>query len=111
MDQSAPRHPGALIKPSGTGYTRYNKLITDNRAGTNPDISEIEYQALPEMVANHVAISLDKYAPDLSQKYGPAVPPRHLSARFLATRKIRRRHPAAFDTSRPGGQIPISAKG
>jgi multiple sugar transport system substrate-binding protein len=36
-----------LIKPSGTGYTLYNKLITDNRAGTNPDISEVEYQALP----------------------------------------------------------------
>ena len=44
-----------LIKPSGTGYTLYNKLITDNRAGTNPDISEVEYQALPEMVANKVA--------------------------------------------------------
>ena len=45
-----------LIKPSGTGYTLYNKLITDNSAGTNPDISEIEYQALPEMVANKVVV-------------------------------------------------------
>ncbi len=62
-----------LIKPSGTGYTLYNKLITDNRAGTNPDISEIEYQALPEMAANHVAISLDKYLPNLSQTYSPAI--------------------------------------
>jgi multiple sugar transport system substrate-binding protein len=62
-----------LIKPSGTGYTLYNKLITDNRAGTNPDISEIEYQALPEMVANHVAISLDKYLPNLSQTYGSEI--------------------------------------
>jgi multiple sugar transport system substrate-binding protein len=62
-----------LIKPSGTGYTLYNKLITDNKAGTNPDISEIEYQALPEMIANHVAISLDKYVPNLSQQYGSAI--------------------------------------
>jgi multiple sugar transport system substrate-binding protein len=62
-----------LIKPSGTGYTLYNKLITDNRAGTNPDISEIEYQALPEMITNHVAISLNKYLPNLSQTYSPAI--------------------------------------
>jgi multiple sugar transport system substrate-binding protein len=62
-----------LIKPSGTGYTLYNKLITDNRAGTNPDISEIEYQALPEMVANHVAISLNKYLPNLSQSYPSSI--------------------------------------
>jgi multiple sugar transport system substrate-binding protein len=62
-----------LIKPSGTGYTLYNKLITDNRAGTNPDISEIEYQALPEMIANHVAISLDKYLPNLSQTYPSSI--------------------------------------
>ena len=62
-----------LIKPSGTGYTLYNKLITDNRAGTNPDISEVEYQALPEMVANKVAISLNKYLPNLSQSYPSSV--------------------------------------
>ncbi len=67
-----------LIKPSGTGYTLYNKLITDNRAGTNPDISEVEYQALPEMVANKVAISLNKYLPNLSQSYPASVNvPRH----------------------------------
>lgn len=72
-NQSHPDIQVQLIKPSGTGYTLYNKLITDNRAGTNPDISEIEYQALPEMVANHVAISLNKYVPTLSQTYGPAV--------------------------------------
>ena len=47
-----------LIKPSGTGYTLYDKLITDNSAGTNPDISEIEYQALPEIVANKVVVPL-----------------------------------------------------
>ena len=41
-----------LIKPSGTGYTLYNKLITDNKAGTNPDLTEVEYQALPMMVSN-----------------------------------------------------------
>jgi multiple sugar transport system substrate-binding protein len=61
-----------LIKPSGTGYTLYNKLITDNRAGTNPDISEVEYQALPEMVANKVIVSLDKYLPGLAAKYSTA---------------------------------------
>ncbi|HTU74456.1 MAG TPA: extracellular solute-binding protein [Trebonia sp.] len=62
-----------LIKPTGTGYTLYNKLITDNRAGTNPDISEIEYQALPEMVANKVAISLNKYLPSLSSSYPSSI--------------------------------------
>ena len=62
-----------LIKPSGTGYTLYNKLITDNSAGTNPDISEIEYQALPEMVANKVVIPLDTYLPNISQTYSAQV--------------------------------------
>jgi multiple sugar transport system substrate-binding protein len=62
-----------LIKPSGTGYTLYNKLITDNRAGTNPDISEIEYQALPEMVANKVVIPLNKYLPSMSQSYSSQI--------------------------------------
>ena len=62
-----------LIKPSGTGYTLYNKLITDNRAGTNPDISEIEYQALPEMIANKVAVSLNQYLPSLSQTYSSQI--------------------------------------
>ena len=62
-----------LIKPTGTGYTLYNKLITDNRAGTNPDISEVEYQALPEMVANHVAISLNKYLPSMTQSYPSSI--------------------------------------
>ena len=61
-----------LIKPSGTGYTLYNKLITDNSAGTNPDVAEIEYQALPEMVSSHVAISLNKYVNNLSGTYGQA---------------------------------------
>jgi len=72
-NQSHPDIQVQLIKPAGTGYTLYNKLITDNRAGTNPDISEIEYQALPEMVANKVAISLNKYLPNLSQTYGSAI--------------------------------------
>ena len=68
-------HPGIqvqLIKPTGTGYTLYNKLITDNRAGTNPDLSEVEYQALPEMVSNHVVIPLNKYLPSLASKYSSA---------------------------------------
>lgn len=55
-----------LIKPSGTGYTLYNKLITDNSAGTNPDLSEIEYQALPMMVSNKVIVPIDKYVSNLS---------------------------------------------
>jgi multiple sugar transport system substrate-binding protein len=58
-----------LIKPSGTGYTLYNKLITDNKAGTNPDVSEIEYQALPEMISNHVIAPLNKYLPSLSKTF------------------------------------------
>lgn len=55
-----------LIKPSGTGYTLYNKLITDNKAGTNPDLTEVEYQALPMMVSNKVVVPIDKYVSDLS---------------------------------------------
>jgi len=58
-----------LIKPSGTGYTLYNKLITNNKAGTNPDVTEVEYQALPALIANKVVISLDKYLPDLSKNF------------------------------------------
>ncbi|MHA7984383.1 ABC transporter substrate-binding protein [Rathayibacter sp. CAU 1779] len=55
-----------LIKPSGTGYTLYNKLITDNKAGTNPDLTEVEYQALPMMVSNKVVVPIDKYVSNLS---------------------------------------------
>ncbi|QDZ16341.1 ABC transporter substrate-binding protein [Humibacter ginsenosidimutans] len=55
-----------LIKPSGTGYTLYNKLITDNSAGTNPDLTEVEYQALPMMVSNKVVVPIDKYVTNLS---------------------------------------------
>jgi multiple sugar transport system substrate-binding protein len=55
-----------LIKPSGTGYTLYNKLITDNSAGTNPDLTEVEYQALPMMVSNKVVVPIDKYVSNLS---------------------------------------------
>ena len=62
-----------LIKPSGTGYTLYNKLITDNSAGTNPDISEIEYQALPEMVANKVVVPLNQYIKSISSTFSPAI--------------------------------------
>lgn len=58
-----------LIKPSGTGYTLYNKLITDNKAGTNPDISEVEYQAIPEMISNKVIIPINKYLPKLSKTF------------------------------------------
>ena len=71
-NQSHPDIQVQLIKPTGTGYTLYNKLITDNRAGTNPDISEVEYQALPEMVANKVVIPLNKYIPSLSSTYPAA---------------------------------------
>jgi multiple sugar transport system substrate-binding protein len=58
-----------LIKPAGTGYTLYNKLITNNKAGTNPDVTEVEYQALPALISNKVVISLDKYLPDLSKNF------------------------------------------
>jgi multiple sugar transport system substrate-binding protein len=58
-----------LIKPAGTGYTLYNKLITNNKAGTNPDVSEVEYQALPALISNKVVVSLDKYLPDLSKNF------------------------------------------
>lgn len=55
-----------LTKPSGTGYTLYNKLITNNKAGTNPDVTEVEYQALPALIANKVVVPIDKYVGDLS---------------------------------------------
>lgn len=61
-----------LIKPSGTGYTLYNKLITNNKAGTNPDVTEVEYQALPALISNHVVISLDQYLPNLSGEFTKA---------------------------------------
>ncbi len=58
-----------LSKPSGTGYTLYNKLITNNKAGTNPDVTEVEYQALPALIANKVVIPIDKYVGDLSSDF------------------------------------------
>jgi multiple sugar transport system substrate-binding protein len=58
-----------LIKPSGTGYTLYNKLITNNKAGTNPDVTEVEYQALPALISNNVVISLNKYLPNLASDF------------------------------------------
>jgi multiple sugar transport system substrate-binding protein len=61
-----------LIKPSGTGYTLYNKLITNNKAGTNPDVSEVEYQALPALISNKVVVSLNKYLPNLSKDFSAA---------------------------------------
>jgi len=58
-----------LSKPSGTGYTLYNKLITNNKAGTNPDVTEVEYQALPALIANQVVAPIDDYVKDLASKY------------------------------------------
>ena len=55
-----------LTKPSGTGYTLYNKLITNNAAGTNPDVTEVEYQALPALIANKVVVPIDQYIGDIS---------------------------------------------
>jgi multiple sugar transport system substrate-binding protein len=61
-----------LSKPSGTGYTLYNKLITNNKAGTNPDITEVEYQALPALISNKVVVPIDKYVGDLSGDFDKA---------------------------------------
>jgi multiple sugar transport system substrate-binding protein len=58
-----------LSKPSGTGYTLYNKLITNNKAGTNPDVTEVEYQALPALISNKVVVPIDKYVGDLSSDF------------------------------------------
>lgn len=72
VDEWNKANPGIqvkLTKPSGTGYTLYNKLITNNKAGTNPDITEVEYQALPALIANKVVVPLDKYLPDLSKDF------------------------------------------
>jgi multiple sugar transport system substrate-binding protein len=61
-----------LSKPSGTGYTLYNKLITNNKAGTNPDITEVEYQALPALISNKVVVPIDQYVGDLSTDFDKA---------------------------------------
>ena len=61
-----PKIQVTLSKPSGTGYTLYNKLITNNKAGTNPDVTEVEYQALPALISNKVVVPIDKYVGDLS---------------------------------------------
>jgi multiple sugar transport system substrate-binding protein len=61
-----------LSKPSGTGYTLYNKLITNNKAGTNPDITEVEYQALPALISNKVVVPIDQYVGDLSSEFDKA---------------------------------------
>ena len=61
-----------LSKPSGTGYTLYNKLITNNAAGTNPDITEVEYQALPALISNKVVVPIDQYVGDISADFDKA---------------------------------------
>lgn len=58
-----------LSKPAGTGYTLYNKLITNNKAGTNPDVTEVEYQALPALISNKVVIPIDQYVGDISADF------------------------------------------
>ena len=58
-----------LSKPSGTGYTLYNKLITNNAAGTNPDVTEVEYQALPALISNKVIVPVDQYIGDISGQF------------------------------------------
>jgi multiple sugar transport system substrate-binding protein len=58
-----------LSKPSGTGYTLYNKLITNNAAGTNPDVTEVEYQALPALISNKVVVPIDQYIGDISSQF------------------------------------------
>ncbi len=68
-NKANPKIQVKLIKPSGTGYTLYNKLITNNKAGTNPDVTEVEYQALPALISNKVVVSLDKYLPNLSSDF------------------------------------------
>ena len=68
-NKANPKIQVKLIKPSGTGYTLYNKLITNNKAGTNPDVTEVEYQALPALISSKVVVSLDKYLPDLSKNF------------------------------------------
>ncbi|MCU1506290.1 MAG: extracellular solute-binding protein family 1, partial [Microbacteriaceae bacterium] len=71
-NKANPKIQVKLIKPAGTGYTLYNKLITNNKAGTNPDVTEVEYQALPALISNKVVVSLDKYLPDLSKNFSSA---------------------------------------
>lgn len=61
-----------LSKPSGTGYTLYNKLITNNAAGTNPDVTEVEYQALPALISNKVVVPVDQYIGDISGQFSKA---------------------------------------
>ncbi|HEV3172519.1 MAG TPA: extracellular solute-binding protein [Actinocrinis sp.] len=61
-----------LSKPAGTGYTLYNKLITNNAAGTNPDVTEVEYQALPALISNKVIVPVDQYVGDLSGQFSKA---------------------------------------
>ena len=72
-NSDAPGHPGAADQ--AVRYRLHPVQQADHRqqAGTNPDISEIEYQALPEMIANKVAISLNKYLPSLSQTYSSQI--------------------------------------
>jgi multiple sugar transport system substrate-binding protein len=64
-NKANPKIQVKLIKPSGTGYTLYNKLITDTKAGTNPDVAEIEYPAIPLMISNKVIVPIDKYISSL----------------------------------------------
>lgn len=61
-----------LVSPSESGDELVTKWIAQNKAGTNPDVVKVEYQNLPNLIANGVVVPLDTYAPDLASKYDAA---------------------------------------
>ncbi|HEY0118817.1 MAG TPA: sugar ABC transporter substrate-binding protein [Cellulomonas sp.] len=61
-----------LVSPSESGDELVTKWIAQNKAGTNPDVVKVEYQNLPNLIANGVIVPLDQYVPDLASKYDAA---------------------------------------
>lgn len=71
-DKENPGIQVELVNPSESGDELVTKWIAQNKAGTNPDVVKVEYQNLPNLIANGVVVPLDQYAPDLAGKYDAA---------------------------------------
>lgn len=61
-----------VVSPSESADELVTKFITQNKAGTNPDIVKVEYQSLPALIANGAVVDLTPYADGVADKFDAA---------------------------------------
>lgn len=52
-----------VVQPAATSWSLYNKEIAAVKAGTNPDITEAEYLAIPALISSKVIAPINAYLP------------------------------------------------